>query len=145
MHIIYNVYLFLQIVWLFVQFKKKLLYLYLLYLCINPNLITKCERTIFKIIFRIVKKINEIGFEIIWYWSYCWTFVIWTKHAVVPLPDTNYSTFLQVVDPFIPVTPRSISHDHGQVRFNAGSKHWFPAADSTSCNSVRIFHVRGTI
>lgn len=48
MHIIYNVYLFLQIVWLFVQFKKKLLYLYLLYLCINPNLITNVNEQYLK-------------------------------------------------------------------------------------------------
>lgn len=67
------------------------------------------------------------------------------RNAFVSLPDMNYSTFIQVVDPFILATPRGISHDHGQVRFNANSKHWFPAADSTSCNGVRIFHVRGTI
>ena len=67
------------------------------------------------------------------------------RKAFVSLPDTNYSTFLQMVDPFIPATPRGISHDHEQVRFNAVSKHWFPAADSTSCNGVRIFHVRRTI
>lgn len=67
------------------------------------------------------------------------------RNAFVSLPDMNYSTFIQVVDPFILATPRGISHDHGQVRFNADSKHWFPAADSTSCNGVRIFHVRGTI